>query len=281
MVDDTHRFSHSTVQRLVESTTGRVWLGLELADEEGYRIRSKPAELRKALARIAADIVRTKEPVTTRTLHDEGKVKEYLKSIRQFKPKRRTSGFTTADAFIGRRNSTTRAPSNTTAARRSTTRESKSILPYGLKCRLNNARIVLVSKELRSLALTKYPNASAIMLRSLVDMALGNYLDKTHHTDKIKKALSKKSPKPAAWAPSLAQMLNYVLKTKESDIPLPPAARKALQRLVSQKDSALTLASMDGFVHNRYMTPTVEDLRAISVTLQPLLELVFTDPEVS
>lgn len=280
IVDDPHRFSHSTAQRLAESKVGREWLGLAPADEEGYRIRSRPADLRKALSRVAADIVH--KDVTTRTLHDESKVKEYLGSIKRLKPMRRASGSTTADAFIGGGAAATRTPATAVPARRSTVRESKSILPHGLQCRLNNGRIIQLFKELRSLTLAKYPNASAIMLRSLVDMALGSYLDKTGHTTKIKQELSKKQPKPADWAPSLAQMLKYVLnKTKESEVPLPPTGRRALQRLVSARDTALTLESMDGFVHNRYMTPTVEDLRALSVTLQPLLELVLTEPEVS
>jgi hypothetical protein len=67
-------------------------------------------------------------------------------------------------------------------------------------------------------------------------------------------------------------MLKYVLN--DHSIPLNPTARRALSKLVSDPNSPMTLEAMNGFVHNRYTTPTEKELRAISGMLQPLLELV-------
>src|SRR5437899_8875556 len=77
-------------------------------------------------------------------------------------------------------------------------------------------------------------------------------------------------------APTLRQMMSLVLQDK--DVKLKPQTRKALNRMVSNNESLLSLEHIDQFVHNRYSAPSERELRIMWSAMEPLLEQFMEEP---
>jgi predicted transcriptional regulator len=271
LVDDPRAFPITNLTRLTETDKVQEFLGLKPDSKDIFQIVVAPEEFKKAFKKMVTDVA--EEIVTSRT-HNTGKeIDVYLRSFGPLRPNRKQTATVAADEVIGvpdvpKRQKPTLA----------TKPASPTILPQGLRCQLDIARINELFRELHQLKLAKFPNASVIMLRSLLDMATSHYFDTNGHTKLLKDRLNKKgtSPRPPNWHPSLDQMFKYMLD--DASVPLNPTARKVLAKLVSNPQSPLSLESMNGFVHNRYSTPTESELRSLSSMLQPVLELVLAPP---
>jgi hypothetical protein len=70
-----------------------------------------------------------------------------------------------------------------------------------------------------------------------------------------------------------------LLDAQQVQLPLKPLALKALRKLANDKETPMTLDSLDGFVHNKNIEPTEKELRAIWTTLEPLFAAMLTDAE--
>ena len=276
IVANPRSFKVTNLTRLTESQRVRDFLGLEYDEAEVFRVNIAADEFRKGFRKMVHDVA--KDTVTSRTHNTKKEIDDYLGSFGSDRPDKHKKGSNSLDELIANA-----APAATEPVepkvKRTAKSKPRSILPLGCHCGLNVGRINDVFRELKSLKVADYRNACAMVFRSLVDMATQHYFDKTGHTAKCKAALDPKgkSPRSADYQPSLDVMLKYILATPE--IPLNPTGRKALHKLVSAQHSHLTLDSMNGFVHNRYTTPTEEELRSLAEMLQPLLELVLVEPE--
>lgn len=133
-----------------------------------------------------------------------------------------------------------------------------------------------IADELKALKIGQFPNAVAITFRSLLDMAVTKYIQDSGEMKAIKAKLSSKQAKSSDWIPTLKQQLDYILQT--NTIPLAPEGRKALQKFISDTRQSLTLDSLNWFTHNRYVPPTIEQMRAFWTMLTPLLELTLQKP---
>jgi len=106
-------------------------------------------------------------------------------------------------------------------------------------------------------------------------MSVSEYMEKSGTIKPLRDRLSQKQKKPADWSPSLNQMLKELVDHGSLDIPA--QALRRLDKLIKHKDSFISVELLDAFAHNRYSLPTVSELRSLSDTLEPLLELVL-DP---
>ncbi len=157
-------------------------------------------------------------------------------------------------------------------------RDSRYLIPSEVRCHLRSPRIADIFRELRHLKVAEFENACAVLLRILVELVVGNYLDKTKKIQPLLEAAKKKGRGPD-WYPTLRQMLTAVIADK--DIQLHTLARKGLNKMLSDVDHPLSLDQMDQFVHNRYVAPTEKELRKLWHLLEDLMKQMLEEPAVS
>jgi hypothetical protein len=268
VVDDPNKFNFSVLQRVAESTEGRQWLGLEPDDKEGWKVRTKVEDFRRALARIVADVAG--KEVSTRSLHSSDDLKNYLKELQALKPKP-TPGRPTTAAGVAAKQKTKKGKSNG-----ATTPQKMSLLPTDATLELDVPRISAIIQEINRVNYERNPNAAAMLYRALLDMLAAEFLDSTGRLKDLLKKVDKKNQKPADWMPSLPQMLRFIVnEIPASDFPLQPSARKALSRFVDDQASAVSLSTLDGFAHNRHENPNPLQLKDIASRTRPLVAILY------
>jgi hypothetical protein len=270
-------FNASTLERLVQSAKAMEFLGVKF-DEQGNAVgQIHPEEFKKAYARMVTDIAQG--TIDTRKLNTSKHIEEYLRGFGSDTPSRKRKGKFTSDALLGGGNLQTSPPAKSSGGGGpAVQRESRFLIPSDLRCRLKNPRINDVFRELRRLKVAEFENACAVLLRILLELVVGNYLDRTN---KIQSLLdgAKKKGKGTDWYPTLRQMLNAVLA--DNDIKLHALARKGLNKMVSNNDHPLSLDQLDQFVHNRYVAPTEKELRKLWHLLEDLMQQMLEEPAAS
>ena len=147
-----------------------------------------------------------------------------------------------------------------------------------MRCELESKRINDVFDELKKLRVELYPNAVAMLLRTLVEMSLANYLDKSGKLAVLSKKVQTKGRKPKDWHPTLKQMMNYIIQD-DADMKLNPNAMKSLKKLTSDEESMFAVDTLDYFVHNSFYHPTEAQLRGFWAALEPVLRVTLIEPE--
>lgn len=262
----------STLQRLLDTPTARDVLGIDFDANGAITGKVTQEEFRKGFTKILSDIVSDK--LNTRTINKKEDVERYLASIKGDLPDKKKKGsFNAAD--FEEKSTTAPARLTPTPPKRSGPRQSASVIPTGVKCRVKNARITEVFDELRGLRLDKNPNASAVLFRILLELCTGHYLDKTKKIQPLLAAAQKKN-KGTDWYPTLRQMLDALLK--DTSISIPTLARKRLNKLVSDKTSSLSVDGLDSYVHSRFSPPVARELRHYWDTFEDLFVILLEEP---
>jgi hypothetical protein len=137
-----------------------------------------------------------------------------------------------------------------------------------------NPRIREIFDELHKLRpVERYPNACAAMLRILLELSMGNYLDKTGKIAQLLAQLAQvdRKQKGTDWYPSWKQMLGALLK--DPDVKVPQLARKMLNKLVEKN------SPFDGFVHNRFETAEPKYIRNTAASMEELFTLLLDETD--
>lgn len=266
-VQDTRGFPLSTLERLVTSEPVREFLQLKPDPDKLLVSTAKSDEFLKAFRQIVEDVATGK--VDSRKANDEEGIKQYLVGLVPMKPATRGRGKFSLRDHLSQTEKPT-PPINTQPKRRPNGAKSPSILPKSLKNFCPDPRVEAIHGELRRLHLEKHPNASAVLLRLLLEFSLSYYLDVTEQIQPILDRARAKDKKPASWYPPLRHLMTHVLVL---DIGLKPLEIKALKKFTDTKDQGGTLDALDGFVHNRNVEPIESELRAIVRLIEPLLKV--------
>jgi hypothetical protein len=275
VLDDKDKFSLTTLERLIQSSDGQKFLGITF-DADGNAVGEYDAEeFKKAYTRIVSDIA--SGTIDTRKLNSNTDIKNYLKGFGKSKPDQtKKATWTSTSLLSGKTKAAKEALKVATKPKPTVQRDDPYLIPRGFKCGLKQPRIKELFGELRRMKRHDFPNACAVLTRIFVELVIGYYLDKT---GKIQPLLdkAKRDKKPADWYPTLSQMMNLLLQ--DSDIDLKPLARKALNKMVSDDQSLMSLEHINQFVHNRYTAPTDRELGLMWAKLEPLLENLMEEPE--
>lgn len=276
VVRSPREFNASVLERLVESSDVLDFLGVQFDDRGGLIGKIDEREFRKGFGRMVTDIAAGE--VDTRSLNNAKDIKTYLSTLGSDTPDRKNKGSFTSDSLLGR-GAPPPVRSAVVTTRGGPKREPSTLIGPGIRCRLESPRINDIFREMRKLKLTEFPNAAGVLLRIFSEMAIANYLEKTHKIDSILEKARTKDKKGKDWWPSMRQMLNLLLAN--SEIVLPPLARKGISRMVSDDDHPLSLDKLDQFVHNHYVAPNEKELRKLWTLLQPLLVQLLIEPPLS
>lgn len=266
-VQNNREFPLSTLERLVESQPIRDFLMLKPDPKEVLISTAKPEAFLKAFRRIVADVATGK--VDSRVANNADNIADYLRRLGDIKPAAQSRGkFSIRDHL-----SQTEQPSPAVSAQVTTRKrvsKSPTAIPKGLKCFCSDPRVNDIFDELRRLRLDKTPNASAVLLRLLLEFSVSHYLDTTGLINPLLDHFRKKDNKGPDWYPTLRQLMEHLLQT---DIGLQPLELKALRKFVQTKGQNNTLDALDGFVHNRKVEPTESEIRAIVRLIEPVLQM--------
>lgn len=267
------KFSFSTLERIVTSSEGQGFLGVTF-DGEGNAVGHLQAEeFKKGYTKVVTDIANG--DIDTRKINKSDDIKNYLKGIASSKPNHaKKATWTSTEMLSGNTTETKKAIKAATKSTKKPKSES-FLIPRGFGCALKSQRIKEVFAELRRLKVADYPNACAVLLRIFVELVVGYNLDKTGKSQPLFDK-AKKEGKKSDWAPTLRQLMRVCMEDK--DLKLKALNRKALNRMVNEDDSFLSLDHIDQYVHNRYIAPKERDLRSIWDTLEPLLEQYMDEP---
>lgn len=266
-VHNNREFPLSTLERLVESQPIRDFLMLKPDPKEVLVSTAKPGDFLKAFRQIVTDVATAK--VDSRLANNADDITSYVKTLTKIKPTPRARGKFSVRDHLSQTEQP--SPSLTTQVKpRRPSTKSPSILPKGLKCFCSDSRVNDIFDELRRLHVDKNPNASAVLLRLLLEFSISYYLDTTGKIKPLLERFRKKDNKGADWYPSLRQLMEHLLS---DDIGLQPLELKAIKKFVQTKGQNNTLDALDGFVHNRKVDPTETELRAISKLIDPVLRV--------
>ena len=274
-VNNNREFPLSTLERLVESQPIREFLMLKPDPKEVLVSTAKPDGFLRAFRQMVADVA--VGTIDSRAANSTENITAYVKSLSAVRPTARARGrFSVRDHL-----SQTERPSpvvTTRAPRRRPQTQSTSVLPRGLKCFCSDSRVNDIFDELKLLRLAKHPNASAVLVRILLEFSVSYYLDTTKQIEPLLDRHRKRDSKARDWYPTLRQLMEHL---STLDIGLQPLELKAIKKFIQTKGENNTLDALDGFVHNRKIDPTEIEIRTIMRLIEPLLRVTLGRAEAS
>lgn len=272
-------FPSSTLMRLHDNARVNEFLGISFDDQKRLVGAVNPAEFKKGYTKIITDVVTGK--ADSRKLNTLREMDKYLGTFGNAKPDLKKKGSFTADSLL-KATPAAKPPAISKPDQKQVKSRpvSKALIPKAFPCTVNNDRINKVCDELKRLDVALFPNAVGLMFRSLLEMSLGYYLDRTGHLQTItdRHKAKTKDRVPRDWHPGLPHMLNYVV-AEDTDISTNPNLLKTLRKLNSQKAELISIDSLNLFVHNQHFLPTLETLRAFWSQLQGLFEITLIEPK--
>jgi hypothetical protein len=277
VVADPRRFPFSTLQRTIDFSAIQNLLGMKTDAATGFTTSLPADRFQKLLGQIVTDIV--KEKITSRTHNTSKEVDAYVKGIEaSFGKSTKGRTATPADEMVDPSKVKPVAASKPRKTKRKVPAEPVGLIPKNFRVDVEDDRILAIIEELTRLRIISFRNATALLLRSLLDLAVQKYFSDTGELAEMKKASPKLfQGKRADWVPTLNQMLTHMLHT--SSIPLPGDGRKALNKFLNDTKSSLTLDTLNWFTHIRFVPPTVDELRAFWTMLTPIMQLTLQRPQ--
>jgi len=278
-VDDLRQFPITTLERIVEMKDGQRFLGIQANRDTGIKGTIPKEEFLKGFRQVVTDVA--DGTLTSRNTNSASEVREHLSKYPPTKkPNTRLRGSFVPSDVIARPTEEDVPPIlRPTGTLRRGPRPSTSVIPRELRCTITAPRVQDVYQELKRLRMDEHPNSSALLLRSLLELALSHYLGKRKEVQHIKAAIEEKQgkPLPKDFHPTLRQMLRRALDAETLLPELDAPQRRALKNMEAARDTPVTIDSLNAFVHNPWETPTERELRAFSGKLTPLLNILLND----
>lgn len=280
-VHNPREFPITTLGRLYKYSKVNEFLGISFDENKNLVGSVDVEEFKKGYTKIVTDIA--KGVVHSRTVNKTEAMDKYLLSIKKYKPNLNKKGSFTSDTLIKAEAPKT-IPHPSAAKKKAKTKPiPRALIPSSFTCDVNNQRINDVVNELKKLPVAQCPNAVALMFRSLLEMSLGYYLDRTGHLFKItekerKKRESKGNFFPSDWHPKLTEMLKYVVD-EDTHIISNGNLLQALRKLIAQKNTLISIDTLNLFVHNQHFYPNEDSLRPFWPQLQGLFEIILIESD--
>jgi hypothetical protein len=280
-VQNPREFPITNLDRLYKSPRVNEFLGISFDVNKRLVGFINVDEFKKGYTKIVTDIAMG--VVHSRTLNTTTEMDEYLASFGEQKPNIKKRGLFTADTIL--KVATPKTITLQIAAKKKPKSKPipRALIPGSFTCDVNNQRINDVFNELKKLPVAQYPNAVGLMFRSLIEMSLGYYLDRTGHLAKIKEKEQGKREKkrtflPSNWHPTLSEMFKYVV-AKDTNIISNGNLLQALRKLIAQKNALISIDTLNLFVHNQHFYPNEDNLRGFWPQLQGLFEIILVEPD--
>lgn len=242
-------FPITTLDRIVSNPVVRQKIGVQIADGEFYFTYPWQQEI-KILKRVVLDLATKKINVSSVKTKDQqiSYIDSLPKGVFPAGPKLKSPESLTAILSAKPTPTPTPTPPPPSPLNR------KTLVPKGFSLAVANQKASQILYELRNLNIEKFPVAGAVTLRALVEASVEIYCS----TNSI--AMKHTSGKNAGKSLSLAEKVEAVLqhpghKLSKQQV---TAARLAL----TSKDSVISVARLNEYVHNPAVFPARSDLIA-------------------
>lgn len=284
IVRNPREFKATTLQRFYERPISQQFLGIQLSRDSADILGTiDEAEFKKGYRKAVIDIARGSQD--SRSLGTTAQVKKYISTFSaEERPDLTKKGKFTADTLIaGKGKGAEDLGTKQSAPTKRLKRKPTGLIPRHISCDVNNQRVNDTFNELRTLPVAKYPNATAVLFRSLLEMALSHYLEVSGELysiiDEEKEKVTKEGQKMKKdWHPSLKRMLRHITGPK-CNLIQNPNMKRALDKFTNQKEEFLSHDDLNFFVHNQYYSPNEEVLRSFWGQLEGLFQIILVEPD--
>lgn len=144
-------------------------------------------------------------------------------------------------------------------------KERDKLIPSDVRLRIAEPRIQRMGKELQGLELSEYPNGIAVLFRVFLELSTDFYLVHTMHR-------TKDSLRPLNLSTKLLDIVGHLESTnvlsRQDAAPVRAACAK-------KSFLAISVLTMNEYIHNYLMIPTPTDLRAAWDGFEPFLKAIW------
>ncbi len=279
IVKSESKFNVTNLIRIFNDDNCKKYLGYEYDSKGNLVIKTKPAEFRTGLELIVTDVATSKSfSRLTDKSEDRKKYIDEKKKIHQLD----YSGAEkiSATEFINEMRKDIKVPArkgDVLPKRKSRERVAKNIIPIDFVCNIKHTRINKVFNEISELQLDKFPNATAISLRLLLEISVFEFLNSKGEIKKMKlekTELVRKSNQqlPYQWTPELKEMLKWIADTRHDLVN--GHISKKIERMIHKDSRDPVLYDLNQSVHNPEEIPDISGLKRTWTSLEALLKVI-------
>ncbi|MDY0035563.1 MAG: hypothetical protein RBS05_06600 [Zoogloea oleivorans] len=262
-------FPVSTLARLIGDPDVRAALGLVL--NKGQLSSTVPAaELAKGVKRVVSDLAAGDKWTVTNLKKKEDREKYVAQLPMSARPnlERASEPWSIGD---GPQQS---KPANTASAEKVISKPSSrlrsSLIPPGFIASISSPRINDIYRELKRINVHTHPNASAVLLRILIELSIDELIESRTIT------VTTRSTK----RPTLAEKINASIQWLRDSRLLNKQAAEMVGKLGGNEDSdsnsaAASVTTLHAFMHNRHASPIPTELNAIWDGIEPFMSALF------
>jgi len=284
VVHNPREFKATNLQRFYERPASQRFLGISLSSDVPDVIGNiDKDEFLKGYTRIVSDVATG--TIDSRVIGTTEQVAEYIARIPTAEaPNLANKGTFTVDSLLtgakAKKGKSAKKPGAVTKKPRP---KPTGLIPGNISCEVNSQRIGEIFNELKTIPVSKYPNATAVLLRSLLEMALCHHLRGSGDLEIIINAEKERLQKQGraietAWLPSLKRMMTHIVGKDCHIMANNPPQLRVLKRFISQRDELFSHDSLNFFVHNQYFPPNEDALRGFWGQLEGLFQVILVEP---
>ena len=255
----------TNLTRLLESAVGQSHLGITVETEPSRKtplLGVEPKWALEVLKRIVDDIL--KGEVDSRRLNRASDIQNYFSSLPPELQPAPDKTVATPKAFkdinlVGGR---TKPPQKPPAKTKPVPRTRKTLAPKKHPFNTSSStKLEMLVREAGTLDTARFPLSCAFVLRAIVELAINEYMK------------ANALPLGPKGGPEfdLTTKANNVVKDLTSSGKVRSADLRAFKKRLLTRNSACSIQSLNGFVHNPYDLPTADALRAGWEATLPLL----------
>ena len=128
-----------------------------------------------------------------------------------------------------------------------------NLIPKSLALHIENPKINKIFEELKHIQVKTCPNASSVLLRVFLELSVDAYLEKYNLV--VNNALTASSSKESLQG-KVGKVLNHMTQqgTMNNDI------SKGIRAEINDKNSVLSIESLNAYVHNEFFYPKADNL---------------------
>jgi hypothetical protein len=263
----TDKFPASTLERFLENRAVRQQLGIDLKD--GKLVTKLPAdEVAKPLKKIVLDLASKRTRVGS-LMKTEDMLKylrddlgaEYLPELSKAKSGERTLDEIPISDF--------KKVIPIRARRKPDPSDRREVVPRNCPINVTENRIAEIYKELRSLKLVDAPNAISVLLRVFLELSVDHFLERNGVALRFTPPGS-----PREVYKKLDKKLSEVMEMLVTS-GVPKSHFANVVRDLSLESSPMNIELFHRYVHDRFATPSLNELKAAWDHAQPLFEKIW------
>ena len=265
----------STIQRFLDFQKVQQLLHIKPDAEHGYSFDTSAKQARGAMKRLFEDVASKR--LTSRNGNRAEDVVEYIKknwSKNEIPEKVR--GSATPDSLGGTSSKSEQSPKAPPQPKKRAAAVSKKVIPSSFKVLYTESdKIKLMCNELKGLDRTRFPHAGTMLLRSFIEHAMIDYLDRTGELAGLKK----KHPKDFInGLPKMVRLRIYFEEVVCKERLEAGPRNGALRCLKKDLLGVYNIDAAHGVVHLSTEIATADTLLKFWNWIQPLMKLMLSEP---